>query len=127
MEPMSVGRADVCCTINNLTNEIYVIGGHRSQVDTQLCEKLDIIKNKWYPLPILNEAKNSASALIVNNTHCYVFGGEAGTINDVDLTYQSVSIEVLELNPKSKERFFWDLLNVRLHIPLWGIGALELS
>jgi hypothetical protein len=34
MEPMSVGRADVCCTINNLTNEIYVIGGHRSQVDT---------------------------------------------------------------------------------------------
>lgn len=48
MEPMSVGRADVCCTINNLTNEIYVIGGHRSQVDTQLCEKLDIAKNKWY-------------------------------------------------------------------------------
>lgn len=78
-------------------------------------------------MPILNEAKNSASALIVNNSHCYVFGGEAGTINDVDLTYQSVSIEVLELNPKSKERFFWDLLHVRLHIPLWGIGALELS
>lgn len=64
----------------------------------------------------------------MNNSHCYVFGGEAGTINDVDLTYQSVSIEVLELNPKSTEQFFgWDLLQIRLHIPLWGIGALELS
>ena len=34
MEPMKVGRADVCCTIDERTNEIYVIGGHRSQIDT---------------------------------------------------------------------------------------------
>ena len=78
-------------------------------------------------MPILNEAKNSVSALILDSKYLFVFGGEAGTINDLDLTYQSVSIEMLELNPVSGESYFWNLLSVRLHIPLWGIGALELS
>jgi hypothetical protein len=87
MEPMKVGRADACCAINTLTNEIYVIGGHRNEVDTQLCEKLDITRNKWTQMPILNEAKNSASCLIFDNAYLYVFGGESGTTTDVDLTY----------------------------------------
>jgi hypothetical protein len=34
MEPMKTGRADVCCAINDHTKEIYVIGGHRNEVDT---------------------------------------------------------------------------------------------
>jgi hypothetical protein len=78
-------------------------------------------------MPILNEAKNSASCLILDNSYLYVFGGESGTTTDVDLTYQSVSIESLHLNPKCPLMYFWNLLQVRLHIPLWGIGALELS
>ena len=45
------------------------------------------------------EAKNSASALILADKYLFVFGGEAGTTTDLDLTYQSVSIEMLELNP----------------------------
>jgi hypothetical protein len=34
---------------------------------------------------------------------------------------------MLELKPSSEESFFWNLISVRLHIPLWGIGVLELS
>ena len=87
MKPMLVGRADIGCTINHAKNEIYVIGGHQNHIDSQLCEKFDIALNKWSSLPILNEAKNSASALIFNHRYLYVFGGEAGTLIDVDLTY----------------------------------------
>ena len=99
MKPMVVGRADIGCTIDHEKNEIYVIGGHQNHIDSQLCEKFVIAENKWISLPILNEAKNSASVLIFNHKYLYVFGGEAGTLIDVDLTYQTGAIEMLDLYP----------------------------
>jgi hypothetical protein len=34
---------------------------------------------------------------------------------------------VLELYPSSSDRYYWNLLAVRLHMPVWGIGVLQLS
>ena len=127
MAPMKNSRTDACCAINDVSNEIYVMGGVINDQDTASCEKLDISRNKWSQLPPLNEAKNLMTSLIINNSHLYVFGGACGASHEIDLTYQSVSIEVLDLHPNSKENFIWDLLQVRLQLPLWGIGALELS
>jgi N-acetylneuraminic acid mutarotase len=127
MHPMKYCRIETCCIINDETDQIFVLGGVTNDNDTPFCEKLDIAKNKWTQLPSLNEAKNSISALILNGRRLYVFGGACGENREIDLTHQTVSIEVLDLYPKFKENFMWDLLEVRLQMPLWGIGTLALS
>ena len=87
MAPMKNCRTDACCAINDVSNEIFVMGGVTNDLDTTSCEKLDISRNKWSQLPPLNEAKNLMTSLIINNSHLYVFGGACGSSHEIDLTY----------------------------------------
>jgi hypothetical protein len=85
--PMFNARADCCTIINISSNEIYVIGGWVHENDIASCEKYIIEKNLWVELPSLNEAKNTASAIFLNNSYLYVFGGDCSVSNDPSFSY----------------------------------------
>jgi len=63
----------------------------------------------------------------MNNRYVYSIGGDFNSRIEKDLSYELVSIEMLDLYPRGTDVFEWQILNIRLQKGCWGIGAFCLN
>ena len=67
---------------------LIVVGSWHVESSTRTCEIYDIVKNKWYLLPALNEGTCAPGLIIVENRYLYKLGGttDIGKVEMLDLT-----------------------------------------
>jgi len=88
---------------------IFSLGGKsKDQKLLKMCEKYEIEKDEWKVAPPLNEGRINISAISINSTFIYVFGGLKGShsctieLLDTNLEKEGWKIIKLEGNENSK-------------------------
>lgn len=68
---------------------MYVVGGKytKSLNNCRAVQKFDIIKSEWVNMPDMKQARLGPGLFISNDgTELYAFGGQARTVEKIDLT-----------------------------------------
>ena len=79
---------------------MYVVGGKytKSLNNCRAVQKFDIIKSEWVNMPDMNQARLGPGLFISNDgTELYAFGGQARTIEKIDLTNEDATWEELDV------------------------------
>lgn len=91
-----------------LNSYVYVLGGYDGTTNQflQTCERYDLEKDKWEPIPDMVLKKCAFGACTLNNRYIIVIGGYDG----------NARLDVIERYDTKEQN--WELLKTNLHEPL---------
>jgi len=79
-----------------LPDVFVALGGYNNEKRNTYCEEYSTYKNEWTILPSLNNAREGAGTLLLNNKYLYVIGGidSNNTIERLDIIQKNVWVLV---------------------------------
>lgn len=99
-------------------NSVIVIGGRDYGPDVssylRYCERFDLVRNRWEPMPNLNEARCLAAGFVVEG-RIFVAGGMSADAQSLEKKLSSI-----EYFNAVRQR--WELTGFELHIPMYGFS-----